>query len=410
MRFAATSLNITPSKPVHMGASGKFTGLSTGIDSELEANVLCLADETFRTAVVLVSLDLLYPGRPITDAVRRGLSHRKNVNAFVVASHTHRAPMTDPDKPGLGQYNSSYVKSVVARLEPAIDACLGRLQVVDSVRIGSDLADSSINRRLRKRVVVARRLRVNAFVNAPNPAGAKDEVVTVLEVHGTAGVECVLWNYACHPVGYPRSNRISAHFPGLVRDQIRADMGAQLPVLFLQGFSGNVRPAGTARVHSARRKMRQLISGRLFEDFDNSNYSAWCHTLSTVVGAARRNSKELPLDTISVRVAKRPANTFVEDAPGEMEVARISLGDSVELFLATGELMVEQGLKLRRHFQNAYVLPVGCVGETIGYLPTATIQKEGGYEGGAFTTQFGIGPMKIDAPQALDELFTSVME
>lgn len=407
LQFAAERIDITPREPVHMGASGKFTGLSTGIDSPLEANVLCLIDKASEITVVLVSMDLLYPGQTITEAVRREFAHRRGTYIFVTATHTHRAPMTDLNKPNLGKFNAKYVELVVAQLEQVIDNCLASRENVDRVRAGCKTANSSINRRLRKRLVVSRHPRLNSFVIAPNPCGAKDEIVTVVEVHRSSGIACVLWNYACHPVGHPENDRISAHYPGWIRDQIRAQVGDHVPVLFLQGFSGNTRPSGTTRVHSTRRKLRQLISGRLFEDFHEADYARWCDTLSKVVEDARINSTDVPDSPLSVRVTRRAAEDFIEGAPGEMEVAKISLGESIQLFLATGELMVEHGLELRQRFPTAHVMPVGCVGDVLGYLPTQAIQDEGGYEGGGFTSQFNLGPLRSEAAKRLDEMLAS---
>lgn len=408
MRFAAASMDITPSGPVHIGASGKFTDVSAGVESPLEANVLCLTDEASETTVVLVSMDLLYPGRKITEAIRQGLAHREGTYAFVAASHTHRAPMTDPDKPTLGHFNTKYVEDTVARLERLIDDCLTRQKDVDRMLAGSADADSSINRRLRKKLVIARHPQMNSVVNAPNPHGPKDEALTVLEIYGNGGLECVLWNYACHPVGHPERDRISAHYPGWIRSQIRSQLDHHIPVLFFQGYSGNTRPSGTTRVHSTRRKLRQLVSGRLFEDFRKEDYARWCNTLTKVLGAAQTSCKHVPHGTLTVRIARRSADDFVDGAPGEMEVARISLGGSVELFLATGELMVEHGLELRRQFPKALVLPVGCVGQVLGYIPTQAIQEEGGYEGGAFTSQFNLGPLRTEAAERLNEMFASL--
>lgn len=409
MKFAAQRVDITPTDPVHLGAAGRPTGLSAGVDSRLEANILCLADEEQDATLVVVSLDLLYPGRPLTDAVREHLSERPGVHAFVCASHTHRGPMTDPHKPALGHYNEAYVTAVIEALEPAIDECVRGLQSVQEFRVGEAVAQSSVNRRVRKRLVVARRPRINSFVHAPNPRGPKDELITVIEIHGESGLECLLWNYACHPVGYPEPDRISAHFPGWVRDHLREGQHDQLPVLFLQGFSGDTRPSGTSHVHSVRGKVLQLIAGKMFEDFRRTDYADWCAELTSSVIAARQNVRGVVIDGMESRVSTRPASDFVEGEPGEVEVARVSLGRSLELFFATGELMVEHGLRLRKELPRSAVVPVGCVGQVIGYLPTREIREEGGYEAGTFTERFGQGPMTEQAGAVLDEMFSSLL-
>src|SRR5207247_4126446 len=57
------------------------------------------------------------------------------------------------------------------------------------------------------------------------------------------------WSYACHPVGFPVLNDLSAEYPGLVRHMIRASCG-DIPVVFWQGFSGNIAPLQVLDTHS----------------------------------------------------------------------------------------------------------------------------------------------------------------
>ena len=71
----------------------------------------------------------------------------------------------------------------------------------------------------------------------------------------------VLWSYACHPVGFPARTRVSADFPGVVRRALRDAHGAELPVLFLQGFAGDVRPRETGATTRFTRRLAELVIG-----------------------------------------------------------------------------------------------------------------------------------------------------
>ncbi len=78
---------------------------------------------------------------------------------------------------------------------------------------------------------------------APWPDGPRDETVHVLEARAADGsVPALLWQYACHPVCNPERLRVSAEFPGVVRQRLRRDLGPETAVLYLQGFSGDIRP------------------------------------------------------------------------------------------------------------------------------------------------------------------------
>src|SRR5690606_9733626 len=124
---------------------------------------------------------------------------------FIAASHTHRAPMTDDTKPKLGLPDGEYMEWVAGELNEAVARVLHSQDAVDvEMRVGTGTADHSINRRLRKRVAVGRRLRINQVVMAPNPSGETDESLGVIAlVNRDEAPVALIWNYACHPVGYP---------------------------------------------------------------------------------------------------------------------------------------------------------------------------------------------------------------
>src|SRR5690606_5760642 len=139
---------------------------------------------------------------------------------------------------------------LIRELTRTIQRALSSPRTPVSLTIGEQLAVYSVNRRLRKKVVVSRRPRFNDVVNAPNPRGPTDEKVTTLVLVGEDGYPvALLWNYACHPVGGLVRNAVDGHFPTAVREQVRAEFDQPtLPILFFQGFSGDVRPNASMKV------------------------------------------------------------------------------------------------------------------------------------------------------------------
>lgn len=59
--------------------------------------------------------------------------------------------------------------------------------------------------------------------------------------------------------------------------------------------------------------------------------------------------------------------------------------------------MAELGMDLRRELAPRRVLTVGCVNATFGYLPSASMIDEGGYEGAGFCPLFGIAGVRAEA-------------
>ena len=264
-------------------------------------------------------------------------------------------------------------------------------------------ATHSINRRLRKLLVVSRRPRINEVVNAPNPRGTTDESLTTISLRRSDGSPlAVIWNYACHPVAAPRIHAVSAHFPGSVRTRLRDNTRAPaLPVLFLQGFSGDTRPAASAHVHSPSRRLRQLVSGPLFEHMTPRSYAAWCTSLADVVETCRSGERVVGSTGISARRAELPGSEFYTPASRPVSFACVRIGPSIVLIGLSGEVVSAYAKVVRAALTQPYVCCVGCIDHTYGYVPTGAMTVEGGYEAGGFRRTFAIDIVLKDVEDAV---------
>jgi len=68
----------------------------------------------------------------------------------------------------------------------------------------------------------------------------------------------------------------------------------------------------------------------------------------------------------------------------------IHIGNSVSILTINGEVVSEYAIHLRNSVPREYLFLVGCVDDTIGYIPTAKILGEGGYEAGGYCMDFGL--------------------
>lgn len=413
--FHAVSIaqSIAPNKQVDLGASDARSAEWQGIDSDIEMNVLAVWAAEEPQPLLFVTLDLLYPGQRIREAVEDAAPSVPADRIVVAASHTHRAPMTDPSKPALGNPDEEYMQWVTGVITETVRTVLLSPRQPVSISVGDTSAAHSINRRLRKRVVVARRPRLNDIVNAPNPEGPTDEQLTALIVRDAVGKPLALvWNYSCHPVGGPVRNAVSSHYPGVVRETVRGALDAPaLPVLFFQGFSGDVRPNASTKVHSLRRRMRQLISGRLFEDMTWADYGEWCRGLSSALLGALDEMTTVGAPALTGRRLLVPVDRIVKGrAVGVMSFGRLEIGDLVTVYTASGELVVDYALRARRTATSRFVLCVGCVDDVVGYIPSRRVQAEGGYEGGGFARAFGLEGLQDDVQEVVVGAFRALDE
>lgn len=414
-RFAAVGNTvISPWEPVVLGASNSAGEPWGGVESDLEANMLALwaGDEEF--PLVFVTLDLLYPGRFVRAAIEEAAYPIPPERITVAASHTHRAPMTDDTKIGLGRPDLEYLEWLADTLSSLVRSVLASERVPVALALGTSLADHSINRRLRKRLVLSRRPRLNKVVIAPNAQGVRDELLTTIVVRPLHGGKplVVLWNYACHPVAGPTRNAVSGHFPTDVREIVREHFGdSSLPVLFFQGFSGNTRPSASGSKKSLKVRVRQLLAGPMFDRMTAKTYGRWAGSLAEVLLEAIRNVELIDSPQTTARRLSIPGSTFMDASQplDDVHVSRIDLDSQVSFVVVSAEVMAEYAPLVRQMLHDRQVVCVGCADHVVGYIPTQKIMSEGGYEADGFCKPFDLNRVNPGAPSALLDAFEGLV-
>lgn len=351
---------------------------------------------------MLVSVDALYPGSQVRAAVESALPGVPAENIIVGASHTHAAPMLDDTKPPLGLPDEEHMAMVVERLTSAARSLMDpTTRVAARLSVGAAKADHSVNRRQVKRVTWVWPPKFNQFRWRPDFWGTRDETLTVLRVETQSGDPlAVVWNYACHPVHFPISGAVSSHYPGVVRDAIRSHYDAPVTTLFFQGFSGDIRPLDMAESRippSARHLYRRVRFGPAWriDLWTMQKYSRWASSLARVVLRALDRAQpvtDTQGDEVAVEVARvaAPRTDFVspEGAPVTFQVAR--LGQVLGMLAVGAEVVVPYAKPARKALGTKYSMLIGCADETVGYLPTATMLKYGGYEAGEYLPYFAL--------------------
>ena len=393
MKASALSVDISPRSQVALGAAGAGASPWLGVTEPIEANLLALWAEGDDKPIVIISIDLLYPGRILRAAVEAAAEHLEADRIFLAATHTHRAPMTDDTKACLATPDQDYLAWLKLRLSVAVKQVL-RPEYAEAATIAASAgkASHSINRRRKKWLFLARKPLINSFTSAPNPRGVTDETLLTISIRRVGGEPiALLWNYACHPVGYPRLNTIAAHFPHVIRQKARTRWdNKKLPVLFFQGFSGNTRPSATAKVHSPARFMRRLISGPMFEDMTESVYARWSTSLADTVLETLAQEQPIGAGSLSSSRAMVRGDDFAEPLDEGVSFHCLHVGPDFSMVAVSGEVVAEYALRVRRIASSKFTFCVGCIDHTFGYIPTSRILEEGGYEGGNYCKNFGI--------------------
>lgn len=410
MFASAATMKINPSQPVHLGAGTYPQELASRVVEDIEANIVRLKSDDVE--VLLVSLDLLYPGWDIRRAISEAAPDLDAPHILVGASHTHRAPMTDSSKPRLGQPTAHYLNQLTTGLQTLVENIREPSNPV-ALRVGAGQAHHSINRRQRKRIFVAKKPLFNEVINAPNPYGPTDEVVTVLVGTGnSAEPEFVLWNYACHPVGFPEDRCIASHYPEGVRSYLRSQYGKpDLPVLFLQGFSGDTRPAPTAIPWTREAKLRRLINGNVFSDMSWLSYRKWSMSLALLVMQLSQAATKIDGEGLVVHRQEFDIDRFVAGAADSRKVSfqSVVIGKTLTIAAASAEVVCEYAPWVRGLSNTPETMCVGCIDDPFGYAPTAKMMQEGGYEAGGYCDAFGLTGLNPNVEDAMKLGFRSVL-
>jgi hypothetical protein len=407
LQLAAGSIDITPQRPIPLAGWQDRVEPFDRVADSLEINGILLRDGD--VSALVLSIDALYVGNRLLRSIERQLerSGLDDCLIFAAASHTHYAPTLDATKPVLGPLDEQYVAYVEERTSAFVERLVNCAAEGARLCYGVGSAAHAVNRRRLGWHLMGGLPRRTVAMRA-NPSGPNDQTIHVVRLDGEDGQPlAILWSYACHPVAFPRSLEVSAEFPGVVRGALRAQFGSDLPVLFLQGFSGDLRPpAFIPAGRHPKRRIADLLRGSRLGRFSEFGYAQWSGTLARLVSGVASGELAGLAPAVHHAIVTVPLGRLIEGGHehGELTISRLELSDSLQLLGLSAEVVVEYGTSVARVFPQIRSIPVGCVGDVYGYLPTRRMVREGGYEAEEFFEPFGLkGRFRISAEQAVTD-------
>ncbi len=393
--YSGGSADITPAKRVQLAGFAPRTQPFLGIGDPLETNAVVLGSGDSK--VVFVSADLLYIGKELRAGVlERNRGVLKDEELFISSTHNHYAPGTDPAKSPLGKTDGEYLEFVIDKMASLVQTVLSReaRPVTVSFSKGANSA-CSINRRRfgRVRSKVPRK----EMLILPNPDGCKDPAVRILRFcDGAGNTVAVAWNYCCHPVGYHDSSRVSSDYPGAVRAMLRAKYGGTIPIIFWQGFSGDVNPPSYLRRPKVLSRsfieyfVFRMLNGKEFGPYTSTEWKQWVDGLGeSVVLASTDEGRSRVGGKLAVKRTAIPLRSMGFESEDELVLHEVMLG-GLRIVGLSAEPVAAYVPILEKMFPGEPVIPVGCIDKTTLYLPTTDMLMEGGYEAEGFAKYFGI--------------------
>ncbi len=323
------------------------------------------------------------------------------------ATHTHGAPKLYGTTPEILECR----KQVMDAFKQGVSVALNKLEPV-KITFGIHSADFGVSRRYPFPKGIQWRPWRQGIIN-------RDLPIIAFHSRKSGKLRGLIYSYGCHPTsrGGKQWVKISADYPGEIAAGLKDIYGKEVQAIFLQGTGGDVKPEFARETSSGPRfraasssEMASLFRKRIasgiavFADSDamkplNLDLAEavkivelpWDYDLSRTYPAEDfenrvRDSKLPEKDrkrAAEILAAHYKNGKIITSFKMKMQAVRFS--PELLLFTMTGEIVSEYGLKIKALFPGKEVIVLGYSSYHTplgsgGYIPTAAILKEGGYE------------------------------
>jgi hypothetical protein len=241
-----------------------------------------------------------------------------------------------------------------------------------------------------------------AFRMAPNPAGSYDSHTPVLHItRGRSPRQLVLAGHACHPTSTGVVDQWAPDYPGAMRRKLETTL-ADSRALFVMGCGGDAKVAyadeRTGQPAFAADPQRSAAAGgrlgdHILDQIRRGEMSILEAELETRLVSGMLSLQE-PRSHEQIRemaLGGNPRSTSTWWARQSLaypdqrrairyEVQTWRLGDLTSVALE-GEVCADWGPRVRALAKTRHAMVIAYANEVAGYIPTARIIDEGGYEG-----------------------------
>lgn len=386
------SVKITPAEPVLMyGFSGRDKP-HQGVAGDLFAKALALQDPAGARAV-LITCDLggVHGEMTARIAARLHAAHQLPPAALLInASHTHAGPLAwTGDEPGLAanpawKATTEYIAWLERQIEEVAVRALSRLEPA-ALSWGLGVAPFVMNRR---------EFTDKGVVLGVNPKGPVDRSVLVLRVDDPGGkLRAVVMGAACHcTCTGPKNLQIDGDYAGHAQAEVEARFpGAQ--AMFLAGCGGDANPWPRGELEHARQhgatlaaEVARVLATKLAPVRPPLRAASRVADLPVAPPAPRAELEAMAKSSLGwqryigarqlelLDAGRVPATSF------PMPVALWQFGGDLTLAALGGEPVGEYVPLIEGAIGPLRLWVAGYCGDVFGYVPTARVLREGGYE------------------------------
>ncbi|HCG35914.1 MAG TPA: hypothetical protein DER23_06165 [Clostridiales bacterium] len=369
-----------------------------GILDDIEVGCVVFSANGVKCAVI--AADILGWDMEIMAQLRERVERELGIpqdNLLFNASHSHSGPTTQKNTVGIGVVSESYNAYLTELTFQCMQQAAGDLETCRLYKGTAPAENVAINRR---RVVNG------TMQMSPNPNEACCNECDVIVAKRGNSFKVVLFSFGSHP-SILNGNYISAEFVGAARTVIE-NRYEGATAIFVQGCGGdakaNITDETQTRFISNRYEDVYILGNRLAQDIIRYIDGG---KLKSVKGDVAVKVSRFSLQLQKNIKKKEDYVTLAEENRGHYlhkvyrwyydhydELAtevpfmlqRIDLGDSLTIVAMMGEVVWGYDAKISALMPNRTVVVAGYSNGVYGYICTAKMYPEGGYEPDRSTT------------------------
>jgi hypothetical protein len=409
IKIGVASENITPENAIMLVGFAARTEPSKGVAQNIFTKAIAFEDNSGSRAILLTT-DLIGFFSEFSDEITQRVERELNIPReclMLTSSHTHTAPLLEGTN--LRMYDltqpqseevSKYTKVLKEKIFTVIQKSIQNLEPA-KLSFGVGKANFAINRR----VFTSERVKIGV-----NPDGPVDHDVPVLAASDTAGnLISILFGYACHGTTLGKDDyfQVCGDYMGYACEYLEETV-AGITSLFVTGCAGDQNPYPRGTLKDARLHGLQLAGAvadviRLERIPVTGLIKCLYKTVKlpfAEIPTEEQFRERLKSDNAHVR---RNAEYFIDRLKSKNNIPSTypypiqvwQFGRNLTMVSLGGEVVVDYSLRLKRELEVNNLWPIAYANDVCGYVGSARILYEGGYEADNSTIYYSL-PSKWD--------------
>ena len=417
-KVGIASTKITPEQPVFLAGYASRNKPFTKVDSDLFVKALALEDAKGARFVIVTS-DLIgfrkSVAEPICERITKSTGLRRE-QILLNSSHTHTGPTLGLNAESMGSMPSAdavrtveYTRDLQDKVVRTVEESLRNFAPA-RLSIGSGVVHFVMNRR---------EFTPKGVILGVNPRGLADRSVPVLRIDGADGkMRAVLFGAASHnttlgPQNYEVSGDYAGHSQTFLQEKYPG-----VTALFMLGCAGDANPYPRGSHELSRGHGKELanevsrvlegklrpIRGPISVAFDQANLPLQQPARSEIEALA--NAKRGVHSDVAKQMLKILERGDKLASAYACPVSVAQFGEDLTLVGLSGEVVVDYVTLVEKAIGPNNLWVAGYCNDVFGYLPSAKVLGEGGYE----TRGLISGGVGFFDPRAQDVLAAKVAE